>query len=164
MAYFRVKQSISERSSTIKLRYHTIASLGGSVIFYLIFNSFFCALICFLAGILVDLDHFFDYVKYTGWNTNLKQFFHYSYGAKFKQFYLLFHSYEYLPLIAIIIIISDYNLLLIAAAIGFTQHLIFDQFTNPVKPLAYFLTYRSKNKFSKESFLKDDFLSSLSDD
>jgi len=117
-------------------------------------------LICFLVGILVDLDHFFEYIKETGWNVNLRQFFHYSYGIKYERFYLLLHAYEYLFLIAIIIVISDYNRLIIAAAIGYIQHLIFDQITNPVKPLAYFISYRFKNRFSKQSLFKDDFLPS----
>jgi hypothetical protein len=121
-------------------------------------------LICFLVGILVDVDHFFDYVRDTGWNLNLKQFFNYSYGAKYERFYLFLHAYEHLILIAIIIVISNYNIFIIAAGVGFTQHLIFDQIINPVKPMAYFLTYRLKNKFSKQCLLKDDYLSSLSEE
>jgi len=113
---------------------------------------------------LVDVDHFFEYFKHIGWNVNLKQFFHYSYGIKYERFYLLFHAYEYLFPIAIIIVISDYNLIIIAGTIGFIQHLIFDQIANPVKPLAYFISYRLKNRFSKQSFLRDDFLSSLPQD
>ena len=137
--------------------------MGFSLIFYLIFKSFFGALTCFLVGILVDTDHFFEYFKYTGWNLNLKQFFRFSYGVKSERFYFFFHAYEHLLPITIILIASDYNIFVIAAGIGFIQHLFFDQMINPVKPMAYFLTYRLKNRFSRKSFLKDDFLSSLSD-
>jgi len=73
------------------------------------------------------------------------------------RFYLLFHGYEYLLLFAAIIVISDYNLIIIAAGIGYAQHLILDQIFNQVKPFAYFLTYRLKNGFSKKRFLRDDF-------
>jgi len=155
---------ITERSYTIKLRYHTVASLGFSLVFYLIFKSFFGALICFLAGILIDVDHFFDYVRDTGWNLNLKQFFNYSYRAQYERSYLFLHAYEHLLPIAIIIVISNYNIFIIAAGVGFTQHLILDHIFNPVRPMAYFLTYRLKNRFSKQCLLKDDFLSSLSEE
>jgi len=138
--------------------------LGFSLAFYLIFKNLLGAFICFLVGILIDIDHFFDYVMDTGWNLNLKQFFHYSYGAKYEQSYLFLHAYEHLLLIVIIIVISNYNIFIIAAGVGFTQHLIFDHIFNPVKPMAYFLTYRLKNRFSKQCLLKDDFLSSLSDE
>jgi len=117
-----------------------------------------------MVGVFIDVDHYFDYIKHTGWNLNLKQFFYLSYGGKLDRFYLLFHGYEYLLLLTAIIVISDFNPLIIAAAIGYTQHLILDQIFNQVKPLAYFLIYRLKNRFSKQCFLKEDFHSSLSQD
>lgn len=97
-------------------------------------------------------------------NINIEQFFRYCYEARYERIHLYFHAYEYLLPIALIIVISDYNLLFIAVGIGFMQHLVLDQITNPVKPMAYFIAYRLKNKFSKNSLLKDDFLSSLQKD
>ncbi|MEE8382625.1 MAG: hypothetical protein V3R78_12210 [Thermodesulfobacteriota bacterium] len=111
---------------------------------------------------MIDIDHFFEYIKDVGWNLNTKQFFKFCYEIKYERLYLLFHAYEYLFLIAIVIVISDFNHLVIAAGIGYTQHLIFDQVSNPVKPMTYFISYRLKNRFSKQRLLKDDFLSSLS--
>ena len=127
-------------------------------------KSFSCALICFLTGILIDIDHLFEYIKDVGWNLNLKQFFKFCYELKYERLYLLLHAYEYLFLIAIIIIISDFNHLAIAVGIGYMQHLIFDQVVNPVRPMTYFISYRLKNRFSKQRLLKDDFFSSLSQD
>ena len=40
-----------------------------------------------------------------------------------------------------------------AAAIGLTQHVIFDSFTNPVRWPGYFFTYRMLNGFKKELLL-----------
>jgi hypothetical protein len=40
-----------------------------------------------------------------------------------------------------------------ALAIGASQHIIFDQFTNPIKPLGYFLTYRAMKKFKTEDII-----------
>jgi len=83
------------------------------------------------------------------------------YGAQYKRLTILFHAYEYSIIIVFMIIVTGGNLFVLAVGIGFIQHLIFDQFTNPIKPFAYFITYRFKHKFSKECVLKDDFLASL---
>ena len=145
----------------IKLRYHAIASLGCSILFYLIFKSFLYSFVCFLAGILVDVDHIFDYVRCAGWNLDIKHFFRFMYGVHYTHLTILFHAYEYSVFLILLIIVSDGSLLALAVGIGYMQHLIFDQFTNPVKPLAYFITYRLKHGFSRECILRDDFLSSL---
>ena len=120
-------------------------------------------MICVLVGILLDLDHLIDYVRDNGLNLNVRYFFQYVNEGKYEQLYVLFHAYEYLLPLYLLIIISNYNPLVAAAAIGFTQHLLFDQITNPVKPLAYFLTYRLKHSFSKQSLLKEEYLASFED-
>jgi len=127
----------------------------------MVFKSFTGALVCFFSGILVDVDHCVDYVRDRGINFNLKQFFQYSYGLEYDRLYILLHGYEYFVPLAFTMVVSDYNLLVVAAVIGYTQHLLFDQLTNPVKPLAYLLTYRLKNRFSKQSILSDECLRSL---
>lgn len=125
------------------------------------FKSFAGALVCFFAGILVDVDHYVDYVRDRGLNLNLKRFFEYGYGLEYERLFILFHGYEYLVPLAFLLVISEYNLFVAAVITGFAQHLLFDQFTNPVKPLAYFITYRLKNRFSKECVLTDECLRSL---
>ena len=155
------KRFCIERSIVIKLRYHAIASLGCSVIFYLIFKSFLYSLVCFLAGILVDVDHVFDYVMTTGWKLDKKHFFHVMYGAYYERLTILFHAHEYSVLLVFMIFVTGGHLLVLAIGIGYIQHLIFDQCTNPVKPLAYFITYRLRYKFKKEYLLSDDFFASL---
>jgi hypothetical protein len=144
------------REEAIKLQHHTIVSLGFGIAFYLAFRSFAGALICFFSGILVDVDHYVDYVRDRGLNFNLKRFFAYSYGLEYERLFILFHGYEYILMLAVMLGLSDYNLLVAAVFTGYTQHLLFDQFTNPVKPLAYFITYRLKNRFRKECVLTDE--------
>ena len=55
-------------------------------------KSFSCALICFLTGILIDIDHLFEYIKDVGWNLNLKQFFKFCYETKYERLYLLLYG------------------------------------------------------------------------
>jgi hypothetical protein len=147
--------------ATIRLEHHTLVSLGFGLAFYFVFRSFAGALICFFAGILVDVDHYVDYVRDRGLNLNLKRFFEYGYGLEYDRLFILFHAYEYFVPLAFMLVLSGYNLFVAAVFTGFAQHLLFDQFTNPVKPLAYFITYRLKNRFSRESILSDDCLRSL---
>lgn len=108
------------------------------------------------------MDHLFDYIRDKGWNLKLNEFFEYSYKAKYERTYLFLHAYEHLLLMAFITVISNYNIIIIAAGVGFAQHLVLDHIFNPVKPMAYFLTYRLKNGFTKQCLLKDDYISSLS--
>ena len=42
-------------------------------------------------------------------------------------------------------------------AIGLTTHLLLDQFTNPIKPLFYFLTFRIMNKFEKSKIMSEKY-------
>ena len=142
----------------INLRSHTVTSLGFSLLFYALFKSVGSALTCFLVGILVDLDHFFDYIKDNGLKVNIAHFYQYFDEGKHEKLYLIFHAYEYLIPIAFLFLVTDNNLMIIAVVIGFAQHLLFDQITNPMKPMAYFLIYRIKNGFSKESLLRDEYL------
>lgn len=113
---------------------------------------------------MVDLDHVIDYVRCSGWKPDIKHFFHVMYGAHYERLTILFHAWEYSIIIVCIIIITGGNLFVLALGIGFLQHLIFDQCTNPIKPLAYFITYRLRHKFSKECVLNDDFLASSQGD
>ena len=39
-------------------------------------------------------------------------------------------------------------------AIGLTQHIIFDQMTNPIRNLGYFATYRIMKNFRKELLVR----------
>ncbi len=109
----------------------------------------------------MDVDHFIDYVRCVGWNFNLKRFFDFMYGVRYERLTIFFHAYEYSILILFMLIVSGSNPLVIAVGVGFMQHLLLDQIFNPVKPMAYFITYRLRHGFTKECILKDDFLSSL---
>jgi hypothetical protein len=108
--------------------------------------------------VVVDFDHFFDYIRDNGLQFKRDHFYRYFNEGKYEKLYLLFHAYEYLMAIVLLIMITGNNLFLMAIAIGFFQHLFFDQITNPMKPMAYFLIYRIKNKFSKESLVRDEYL------
>jgi membrane-bound metal-dependent hydrolase YbcI (DUF457 family) len=76
---------------------------------------------------------------------------------KEKRLYLFFHAYEYLFVLWLLIYFSYLGKFWIGIAIGLTTHLIFDQFTNPIKPPFYFLTYRIINKFETKNMVTKEF-------
>lgn len=138
----------------MRVRYHIIASAGISLGFQAAQHSWPATIGCFLSGILIDVDHCLDYCIFK------KEFpFHYKDLVKFcvdhkeKKIYLLFHAYEYIFVLWYAIFLFSLGKVWIGIAVGLTTHMIFDQFTNPIKPLFYFLTFRIKNQFETSKTL-----------
>jgi len=70
-----------------------------------------------------------------------------------KKVFVALHSYELITLLWVAISVFSLSDAWVALAIGLTQHLIFDQFTNPVKLFGYFFTYRALNHFDPRKLL-----------
>ena len=73
---------------------------------------------------------------------------------RLKRFYLLLHSYEILIVLWAAIIILGLSNIWKAVAIGFTQHIILDNITNPIRRMGYFLSYRASKNFDSKLLLK----------
>ena len=142
--------------------YHIAASAGISLGYQAAVHSWPATLSCFLSGILIDTDHYLEY-----WATIKKFPFHYQdlinffYDTKQTKNYLIFHAYEYLIILWGSIAYFHLGNVWIGLAIGLTAHILFDQFTNPGKPLFYFLTYRILNQFEKSKILTDKYFKNL---
>lgn len=78
-----------------------------------------------------------------------------------KKLYILLHSYEFIALLWVLIYTLSLSIAWKAAAIGFTQHLILDQLTNPVNTYGYFLTYRIVNRFDTNKIINQEKLEAL---
>lgn len=111
---------------------------------------------CFFSGVLIDLDHYLEYYL-------LRKEFPYRYKDLVdfcwyndeKKLYLLFHAYEYVFVLWFLIYFFGLSPVWSGLAIGLTIHLLLDQWTNPIKPLFYFLTFRIKNKFEKIEIISE---------
>lgn len=119
------------------------------------FNSAWCALVSFAAGTFVDIDHLIDYYASHPYTLSIKKIYMTCLDMNLKKIYLILHSYEFITLLWLAIYIFTLSNTWKAMAIGFTQHLIFDQIVNPVTPLTYFLTYRIVKGFNKKALLKE---------
>ena len=132
---------------------HVIASGFISALVWVFFKSFGCAAVSFLSGILIDLDHLIDYYANHGFTFKVKAMYGAFHNIRFKKLYVILHSYELIALLWALICLFSLSNIWKALAIGFTQHLIFDQFTNPINKPGYFLTYRISRGFKKESIV-----------
>ena len=130
---------------------HTVASLGISIMFTLITQSWPGALVCFFSGVLVDIDHVFDYCI-----AKRKIFFTYMglysfCGAeKSGKLYLIFHTYEFIFILWVFIIYLCLDVVWLGLAVGISTHILFDRLSNPLKPGVFFIWYRIKHKFQKK--------------
>ncbi len=138
---------------------HIIASVSlGAVIAYFT-QSLSAGLLCLVSGVLIDIDHFFEYIMHHGLS-NLNPGYIYracerlSYPEKeggVKKLYLLFHVAE----IAVLLwagFLFTRNIYILALAAGYTLHLVMDAATNKIKPYAYFMSFRMKNRFNTAVF------------
>lgn len=142
---------------------HIAASAAISFVVYLYFKSVSCAIISFLSGILIDLDHILDFcLGYGIKRYNL--FFKKIYAVDLKKLILFFHSYEIVILLWLGIAIIPLGKYWISFTVGLTQHLLFDQFINPITFRGYFLLYRIYHKFDAEKIINKSLLEKRRED
>jgi hypothetical protein len=135
---------------------HMIASGVFATVFYLyIYNrTFWPAIICFISGFIIDLDHYLDFYLDTGKKaTTLGELSSYCEELRFRRYYLLLHSFDLIILFWIVIVIFNLNIFWIALSLGITQHLVLDQLMNrhSIKPFTYFFIFRLVNNFNTNS-------------
>ncbi|MEA1926868.1 MAG: hypothetical protein U9N73_01575 [Candidatus Auribacterota bacterium] len=132
----------------MKLHHHTALSLFSSIILYFFTRSFSAAAACFLSGIFIDLDHFFEYFYAFGFrDISLRKFFQAADDHAYQKFFLFLHSYE---LVAISWLLT-FTLIpypwMLGLSIGITLHIIADQIYNPCDYRTYFLSFRILHRF-----------------
>lgn len=140
----------------MQARYHVIVSAGLSVGLYASTHSLPASMLCLLSGVLIDLDHVLEYyIDQKKWPKNYKELTDFCNDYQGEKAYLVFHAYEYLITLWAIIGFFQLNVLWVGFALGITVHVLCDQFTNPIRPLFYFLAYRIIKKFrAKDLILK----------
>jgi len=135
--------------------HHVIISAGVSSIFALWVKSWGAVCACFLSGIFIDLDHHLDYwLAKKELPLSYKKLLDFCTNDHRTKLYLFLHSYELLFLFWLSIYYFDLNVIWLGIAVGMTIHILCDEVANPLRPLAYFLTYRMKNKFERKHFFK----------
>ena len=142
----------------MKPLYHTFVSVGLASAMYYSTHSWPSAVSCLLSGVLIDIDHHLDYLiirKEIPWR--YKDLHDFCDKPSLGKVYLFFHTYELLALFWFIIFYAHLDFVWVGLALGLTAHMICDQFTNPIKPLFYFISYRMIHAFEKEKLLTEKY-------
>ena len=86
-------------------------------------------------GVLIDSDHAADV-------------FNHAFMGPRRRMVRLFHAWEY-TVAGFVVLGFWYHPILLAATLGHLSHLVLDQVTNEVRPLAYSLIYRIRHRFAR---------------
>jgi hypothetical protein len=131
-------------------QYHALVSVLVSAVFFYFTSSPLAALLCFLAGVVIDADHLLDFWIYKSRVIVTREIFAHFYN-QFGKIYVILHSYEII--IALLLfgcIFHKVMIHLFAIAIGMLIHIILDFFSYEMHPASYFFTYRLLRKFDKK--------------
>lgn len=145
----------------MRTSHHVAVSAGISLGLQAAMHSWPAALGCFLSGIFIDIDHYLDYYllkkKFPCQFNDLVDF---CFDVKISKHYLFFHAYEYLFVLWFAVFFFHLGKVWLGVTVGLTVHIVLDQWTNPIKPLFYFLTFRIKNQFEKTKILSEIYFQS----
>ncbi len=114
----------------MKLIYHTTASALIAGILILISESWGLAIASFIGGVLIDMDHVFDYLYVHGCNIRINEFFDYFHEERHVKSYLIFHSWECMIIVPIVVILTKWNPWVTGFLIGYYHHMILDIICN----------------------------------
>ena len=131
----------------MKLAHHAASSAAIAGILYLIFKSWSMSLSCFLSGIFIDLDHFYDYIREFGFPFKIKDFFKAAYDSEISQCILVLHSWELLFPLGMIAWLTNWNPWITGVLLGFSQHIILDMLYNNEGFQSYSFLWRWKHNF-----------------
>lgn len=121
------------------------------------FRNWKLIIIALLVGIFIDLDHWFDYFVYFGFNIDLNNFLNVaSYVHGNNKVFVPLHGWEFLIFFWLIGYFLEKKLkfkgLKWAISLAYAGHLICDQISVSPQPLGYFFFYRLINNFDLGAF------------
>ena len=117
------------------------------------FKSMSCGVCSFITGVFIDLDHLYDYYREHGFTLNMMDVYRGCSEMNLSKAFLFLHSYELIAFFWVLVLIFSLPNIWIAAAIGLTQHIIFDQIFNPMYKYGYFLSYRIAKGFDIDKII-----------
>ncbi|MDD5432986.1 MAG: hypothetical protein PHO70_08425 [Candidatus Omnitrophica bacterium] len=135
---------------------HIVCTAVVSSVVYLFFKSFSAFVISFVSGVLIDVDHIFDYYLQERPTLKLREIYSWCINKRFSLLFLFFHSLELIVLLWVIVYVFKLGVFWIAFSIGITQHMILDLIFNraEIHSYSYFLSYRLLKGFRKEPLMK----------
>lgn len=140
----------------MRASYHVAASAGISLGLQAAMHSWPATLACFFSGILIDLDHYLDYCLIRkSFPFRYKDLVDFCWEQNDGKSYLFLHTYEYIFVLWFLVYFFHLGTVWLGVTVGLTAHLVLDQWTNPIKPFFYFLTFRINKQFVKTKILSE---------
>jgi len=131
-------------------RGHLIISTAVSAGVYAASRSWTLTSLSWIAGVLIDVDHVLDYLVTQKRLDPYPMMFKHFDRQRSKKCYLWLHGFEWIPVIGLLSWTLGQPLAGSAILMGYSQHLLLDQWANGLHPLFYFLTFRAANGFEAE--------------
>lgn len=134
----------------MKIEHHLGISVIISTAMHLVFRSWSLTTASFLSGIFIDLDHVIDYILVNGFRYDSKHFFEYFYEEQHKKITLIFHGWEWLIFLYALMILTDFNFLVMGLFVGYGHHIISDYLYSKASFRSYSVFWRWKHDFNSE--------------
>lgn len=109
----------------MKLQNHAALTLPLAAACYGMTKFWGCALGIVIGGILIDLDHWIEFWHDRGLPWDLREFFHFGNSGVSSRLFILFHSFEWIPLLYAGFLLSG-EWIFMGVVIGLSVHLVLD--------------------------------------
>ncbi|MBN2384577.1 hypothetical protein JXQ70_17015 [bacterium] len=134
---------------------HLLGSTVAAVALGSALDSVEAGVTCFLTGVLIDLDHVLDYVqRRRKRKLGFRDFFRTDEWAPQGRLFLIFHAWEYLPLLLVLTFVPGLSEIGLGALCGIGLHLIMDHLNNRGFPYTYFILFRWFHGFKSNCFFR----------
>ncbi len=110
----------------MRLSAHVVLTVPVAATFYGITKSWSGLPGVFITGILLDVDHWFEYWHDCGMNLNIVKFFEYGNSGINTHHYIILHSYEFLFLLFIGMQFPKLHYFFLGMIVGLIPHLFLD--------------------------------------
>ena len=134
---------------------HAIVSVGSGILLGGLLRSWTAGISCCLIGMLVDVDHLFDFWLNRGLSLDRGEFFDFCYYGKSRKFFAIFHGYEFIPVLSAATALSGWDAVGWGLTAGYVIHILSDQlFNTHLNGWTYFLSYRLYHRFDSAKIVK----------
>jgi len=141
----------------LHLALHVLSALLAGFIVWRIWKKPLTSFVAgILGGVLVDLDHFFDYFLTFGFHFNLAYFNRGDQFLKSDRILVLFHAWEYVFILLVLVFMIKnrvWKSFLLALAIGLFFHLCLDVKIDHMPVKSYSIAYRLEHNFKIEPLI-----------
>ena len=134
----------------MNLKAHSIAAIPLAVGAYAVSDSAGLGLLSAMASILLDVDHVPEYLVWRGSCASPGDFFRTNRQHATPLVFYPLHGWEGVILSGLLLLWLPGPAWALAVWAGWAYHLLWDQISNPVGPLFYFVGFRARLGFRRE--------------